>query len=245
MIASFDGPNAKAGRARQYLNDLDDSCRALRDLNLYEITNESDSQTGEYVYRFAKVPLIPDDLSLLMGDALYNSRACLDHLLWQLVLANNQTPSPRNEFPIFIDPAKYGAEKRNKIRGVSNAVEAVIDGLQPCNGGYEGLWFLQVLGNVDKHRHLLTYRRATFTIDLMTYESSFPRMRVVVAPIEEGAEFLRTKEKVDMQVKPRIEVLFTNAPPVVRPDRLPVPNIFGLIHIAIDDAFLKLRPHLP
>src|SRR5262249_51464823 len=58
--------------------------------------------------RYRQTP--PDRLFMLIGDVLHNLRSALDHLAWSLAgtLADRNT-----EFPIFVDPARFGARDGN------------------------------------------------------------------------------------------------------------------------------------
>ena len=53
-------------------------------------------------------------------------RASLDHLVWQLVVANGQAPTNRNEFPIFVDLTRYNSEKNGRLNGVSDDAKTII-----------------------------------------------------------------------------------------------------------------------
>jgi hypothetical protein len=48
----------------------------------------------------------PLRLGVIVGDFLHNLRCVLDHLVWQLVLSNGQTPSVRNQFPTHPRPTR-------------------------------------------------------------------------------------------------------------------------------------------
>ena len=63
------------------------------------IVAESDPNTGDQVFKFRVRAPIPVDLSLVIGDAVHNLRSALDHLAWQLVLANGQTPTTQTAYP--------------------------------------------------------------------------------------------------------------------------------------------------
>ena len=164
-MASLDGPLIKFNRAGEHVETLDQQLVPLQDLKSYVIASDVDNETGEQIRRFEYVPPMPVGMEVLIGEMLYNFRCSLDHLVWQLVLSEGNTPNNRNEFPIFKDPVRYEAEKTGKLRGVSNAIIGIVDKLQPCNSTgiddyWKPLWDLQVLNNADKHRHLLLTRRA-------------------------------------------------------------------------------------
>lgn len=78
-----------------------------------------------YVDEVAEVPLT---FSAIIGDVLYDLRSALDHLAWQLVIANGGTPNRDTAFPIYSSPA--GREFRVKTAGMDPAACAFIEGRQ-------------------------------------------------------------------------------------------------------------------
>jgi hypothetical protein len=169
---SLDGPLAKTKRARMHLDSLNEVIKLhLDELNCHVI-KDTDTNTNEKVWRFDGEALptsVSTEISLLMGDALYNFRSALDHLVWQLVLVNNGTPDEknRNAYPIF-NPEDKNPEKKwdspkakDGLKGVSTEAQAIIKSLQPRRGedhslwqGDFALWQLERLCNIDKHRNL-------------------------------------------------------------------------------------------
>ncbi len=248
-MASLDSPRAKFDRAREQCNALSRDLSTLYDLKFYTITKEVDNATGNQIYSFTNVPPIPDDLSLRIGEMLYNFRCSLDHLVWQLVLSEGNTPTIRNEFPIFIDVGKYEAEKGNKLKGVSNAVVAIVDSLQPCystmtNDCWWYLWYLHELCNAEKHRHLLLTRQTLGRKLRLSWTSTkAPKARYLAVPVEVGAVFLILKPNMDVHGDPTIQILFSNTPSNVRAD-LPVESIISLISAAVYKVFERLSPHI-
>jgi hypothetical protein len=98
---------------------------------------------------------------LLAGEALYQLRSALDHLIHQLVILNGQaaklTTSRRHQFPIFDSAQGYGAKAARMIDGVSKDVADIIERAQPYKRTTRAprrdpLWILQDLNNTDKHR---------------------------------------------------------------------------------------------
>lgn len=107
----------------------------------------------------------PSFLGLIAGDALQNYRASLDHLAWQLVLANRKTPGRHTQFPIFHEPDKFATRGQSMMRGMSAPAKAVIRDEQPCFGTnpFRVKWMrgLEELGNIDKHRYVNLVLAAT------------------------------------------------------------------------------------
>jgi hypothetical protein len=133
-----------------------DTSRAARNREVREYDPQMHSRAvGLGIYEPPRV-----DWSLLVGDYLFNLRSALDHLAWQLVLANNAQPGQGTEFPIFKDPAAYKKRVARKTAGMQPLVVAVIESLQPYQPWESGafdhpLWRLHNLCNIDKHRTLL------------------------------------------------------------------------------------------
>lgn len=117
---------------------------------------------GSHTYDVhARIRELPpgDDWALLVGDSVHNFRSALDHVAWQLALLTTATPANRTQFPIFRDPARFGAEGLvRQARDIDAQHHPTIEGFQPFRA-QEGpdesaLWLLHELDNADKHRIL-------------------------------------------------------------------------------------------
>ena len=95
--------------------------------------------------------------AIAVGEIAYNLRSSLDHLVWQLVLSNGQTPNKRSEFPIFHSEDDYQTWGKSRMRGLTDNQMLMIEGLQPFRDATDigpHLWMLYTICNIDKHRHL-------------------------------------------------------------------------------------------
>ena len=73
-----------------------------------KVVHEIDEQAGEHRWVFKGDPLeVPPDFSHQVGGILYYFRSTLDHIVWQLVLANEKIPGTNNAFPIFLRATDY------------------------------------------------------------------------------------------------------------------------------------------
>lgn len=97
----------------------------------------------------------PPHWGIVLGDLIHNLRSALDHMIWQLVLANNRTPGRNNQFPIYShkpSPDAYGA----CVKGVADPAKAKIRKLQPYMRPQrpepEPLEIIGFLSNIDKHQ---------------------------------------------------------------------------------------------
>ena len=97
------------------------------------------------------------EYSIAVGEIAYNLRSALDHLIWQLVSANGESPNHRNEFPIFLDAGDYDKSVENRLRGLDDRQRSMIESFQPFQDNRSvgpHLWMLYTICNIDKHRYL-------------------------------------------------------------------------------------------
>jgi hypothetical protein len=121
---------------------------------------EKNDETGERRLCASVHLSPPPHLSLLIGDFLHNVRSALDHLAWKL--GGNPPPNEKaSEFPIFLSRKDFcgsagGRSGYEKTRGMEPRAQAIIEDVQPFNGGknpkLHPLWTLHQLSAEDKHR---------------------------------------------------------------------------------------------
>lgn len=159
--------------AKQCLQLLKDEVTTYVDANPNTFESKIEQQVGCNVVitttlRINREP--PPRIALIFGNFLYNARATLDHLVYQLSAVNTNDTRILNasEFPIFNSATLYGKSDRHerpdrssglwKIQGVDPSAQAIIERLQPyhCGKGYhfDPFWKLNELCNIDKHRRL-------------------------------------------------------------------------------------------
>ena len=165
----FTGAIAKIERAGSQIKklsvDAEDLCGKIRQSIVCETDTEADQK--RWTYR-GENPIVPISWSVRTGEILYNLRSALDHLVWQLVCANGQTPTTDNLFPIVDDTDAWERScRRGRLKGVSDSARQAIESLQPFNPWMvlptngrmrpfdaQSFRALRGLCNIDKHRHL-------------------------------------------------------------------------------------------
>ena len=167
------GIHAKIRRAEQQIqmisDEADEICKDVQQCIVREVHQDLDEQT--WVYRGPTLSA-PIEWSVIIGEILYNLRSALDHLVWQLVLANDQIPGRHNEFPITKDHEQWQRERSNLLKGVGQRHQAMIGYLQPFTGGINlpfdvsKLNALNDLSNIEKHRHLIVTVLASSVSDV-------------------------------------------------------------------------------
>lgn len=145
----------KLQRARKHLIDLRAAVEAFCESSPYKISAKPHAlaQIRHTTLYVESIRPLPPEIPLIIGDAIHNMRSCLDHLAWQLVLANGNTPDRYTYFPI-LDPAKDPAPavQAGLGKGMSDDAIALIRQLQPRASGRNELWQLHQVDIVDKHR---------------------------------------------------------------------------------------------
>jgi hypothetical protein len=151
----------KLQRADSHLERLKAQVEAFLERQRHVVLPHLDRKSGEivfWVHRPLEEP--PSEMYPVIGDALFNYRSALDHLMWALVIQSGGQPQPgATQFPIYDTREAFFHERRGGRRwaGVSTRIRAVLEREQPYYGGdsvKSGLLrLLDGLHNVDKHRH--------------------------------------------------------------------------------------------
>ena len=152
----LDGVRLKLTRAEEHLHILDDETARYLDGDFFQLVRD-DTAHGSVFHLWVKEQP-PARLSLLLGDCLHNLRSSLDHLAWQLVIANANSPDERTKFPVHLNRPSKDLFASSSVRGMSREAITIIEKLQPYQAGdranQTALWFVGQLSNHDKHRTL-------------------------------------------------------------------------------------------
>jgi hypothetical protein len=109
----------------------------------------------------------------VIGDIAQNLRSALDHVVWQLVLANGGTPKPGGggtQFPILAEETRHGSlAVRTVAGGVSPAALKIIEAAQPYSTAADRYGsapaIVHHISNTDKHREpAVVHRVITGTV---------------------------------------------------------------------------------
>jgi hypothetical protein len=97
--------------------------------------------------------LIPVSYPILVGETIYNLRASLDYLVYELAALDEGTKQIGTQFPIQDTQNDFRRRQSQYLRGVNDTHVTAIERLQPFNG-VEWTRRLRTISNPDKHRHL-------------------------------------------------------------------------------------------
>ncbi len=153
----FDNLYFKVERANSLLAALEQESSAFLAQN-YRVEGRLDQKRQKYHFVALGNPVLPPQLSILVGEIVYHLRTVLDHLVF--VLAGGQGNPTRLAFPICRKEGEFRlALKRGALKGAQESIIQLIERLQPYrtspNPEQATLYQLHNLNIVDKHRLLL------------------------------------------------------------------------------------------
>ncbi len=178
------GAYAKIARGREGLQSLEIEISTFCGFQRQRMKFE---HSLSYQYVLGDHEPVPIHYSIRIGEITYNLRSALDHVIWQLVRANDEEPDSRNAFPVTKCEGNYQEQTKHKLRGVDEDSQRLIRDFQPFSNGGVGapLLMLNSICNIDKHRHLnlvatnsstdLTQESPATTVDICFMDKELER----------------------------------------------------------------------
>ena len=147
---SLEGAYARVGRARQHLRNLKRQVTGLSRSTARPSVSVAAGTTGVF---WDVTNEIPSVIPILAGETIYNLRAALDYLVYELAFLDSEQMQEKTQFPIEDSPKQWRKHGR-RLQGLSNEHTEAVKGLQPFSG-CEWTAVLRDISNPDKHRHLV------------------------------------------------------------------------------------------
>lgn len=189
--------------------------------------------------------LIPPVFGILVGETIYNLRAALDYLVYELAILDSGQVQEGTQFPIEGTEGgwqlRMNGTKRRKVpdygcylRGVSPGHKACIKLLQPCCGCH---WtgILRDYSNPDKHK-TLTIVRATEILSVKPTTKG----PIILNPSIEGKTIL-----FDIRINPRGNAVDMNADisfQIAFDDRRPIIETLQILHSQVTQVLDQFEP---
>ncbi|MEN3326569.1 MAG: hypothetical protein V7638_1376 [Acidobacteriota bacterium] len=229
----------KIERAKKHIDDMNREIDAYLTSKPYVISSNEYSNPAfkrpYRVYYLQGVRPVPDLIRAIIGDVLFNVRAALDHLAYNLVavrgfvddkgIALTDQGIRDIGFPILdmntAEEYEASETRKRKVRGMSQVAREAIDHTKPYKAGNEALWRLHKLNNIDKHRLVITAASALHSVDIsphlqhffdtvqrgyFVFPNAFITPEDRVCPAEEGQ--IVYVDHVNPKVQDKIEVRF-------------------------------------
>ena len=235
MAHPLDGVRAKLERADEHLEILYGEVARFLYGKPYELVLEYDAENVTWIVHMRIHRDPPIRIATVAGDCIHNLRSALDHLVYALVEKAEGTPGKHTRFPLFLTETAWLSGHARNTEGLSPAMVAEIDALQPYHGSHKDghpvthpLWHLEQLWNWDKHNLLVPtvgsmegLRRVGYSPndDVGTWMSS--SYLEPGAPVEDGTELFRMRyadpgpnPEMEMHGDITFDVTLSSGPPV-------------------------------
>ncbi|MDP8983180.1 MAG: hypothetical protein M3O35_21605 [Acidobacteriota bacterium] len=106
-------------------------------------------------------PLTPG-MEEIVGDAINNLRAALDHAAYGIAVASGRVKPRHTYFPFAGTAAKFDVSARGLCKDVPDEIFTLFRALKPYKGGDDILWALNQIAIGDKHKLLTAMGSAVF-----------------------------------------------------------------------------------
>jgi hypothetical protein len=152
----FEGARLKVKRANKHIVDFNDVLNAFLNTDFYVFDIEADSNTGQSSLNFRLTKQPPEELALILGDALHNLRTALDLSYVELVIRLGKTPSEWTNFRIWENREKLiDTLGKGILQGADDIISLLADTVKSYAGGNALLEMLNSLDIADKHMLLI------------------------------------------------------------------------------------------
>ncbi len=175
-MASLNGCYAKLKQAKHHLSLLVSAQKRGFESGRFKLVSHEEPN-GDLVQSVSFPESEALKIGVRIGDVIHNSRSALDHLVWQLVLTDGNSPGYWTQFPIVDNANKFPLEhgRKRDLKGVSPEAFRYIKSVQPFYSGIDDpehpLLNLRDLSNRDKHR-IVTPVGHGFRVKSVSYRAS-------------------------------------------------------------------------
>ena len=155
----LDGAYERINRASEHLVDLKQRLNRIRDIYKNRIASQYYTELRRLSFqdRYQVVNVgtktIEPIISIVVGEIIYNLRAALDYLIYELGCFDSNRIVERTQFIIVDAPNDFLRESKRQLKGLNPNHIASIERLQPYNG-VAWLGVLRDISNPDKHSRL-------------------------------------------------------------------------------------------
>ncbi len=161
----LDGAYERVKRADEHLIDLDSRVDAISktigDSIVVYSEPKSHYEAGEVLGAFKiELPEVPHIVKILVGEIIYNLRAALDYLIYELARYDSGSIQYKTQFSIEDSKDIFWGRHKGNLKGLNGEHIAAIELLQPYNG-CDWTKLIRDLSDPDKHRQLTISKTST------------------------------------------------------------------------------------
>ncbi|MGC2493868.1 hypothetical protein [Candidatus Binatus sp.] len=206
------GFDAKLERADQHIVDFKKAEEVFLKKNPYAVIEYCELHSRDYVMEYRVFEECPDYIIAIIGDAIHNLRAALDHLTYKLEVVHGHTPDKNTQFIVYKNEAAFISQRHDREVRYGTRFADLIDETKPYLGGDEFLAALTLLDNIDKHRLLITTVASTTGVGTFGKDLAV-RDTILRLPkfgkVRTGEEFYRRSGgEADVQVRVAFSIAF-------------------------------------
>lgn len=159
ILSAIDGAELKVKRAYRHIDELKGVINSLREQGGkgFTVTNQLDGRT---IVSFSDLGELGRQIPLIIGDAIHNLRAPLDHIwmgLWRASQREGYGTFPFHEERGNLEDM---VKKSAVVLAFPNVGDIILNKIKPYKDGNELFWTITKLDKLDKHNLIIP----TFTI---------------------------------------------------------------------------------
>src|SRR6266568_4630919 len=114
----LDGARKRVERANKHLNEIASQIETYATSEANRIVVEHNDIRNEPNFILAPHGPLPDDIPLLIGECVYNFRAALDYLVFELSREDSGDPNPlRTQFPVYTNRDDFTDLRKARAKG--------------------------------------------------------------------------------------------------------------------------------
>lgn len=164
----FESSRLKIKRADQHINNLKILVSDFLKTDFYTLEANYKTHIQQVAYRVVRVDPLPENVPLVLGDAIHNLRSALEHFMWETVDRFGGTPPDlHTSFPIAMTEQQYrSAFAKREITLLRKEIKEFISDVQPYVTGDNTLWNLHQLDITDKHQLIIPVASAATSMGL-------------------------------------------------------------------------------
>jgi hypothetical protein len=157
----FASARLKIERANYHISDLERQFAAFVAEKPHRFSVQTHPNTGQLTIRVRFGKEVPTTYALIIGDAIHNLRASLDHAVWDIVGFDHGAQNRYLNFPTSNNGINFEAS----CNGIQTPSQWVKDAIKSTEAFIEGrgmdFYQLNALDNADKHSVITPVLRAT------------------------------------------------------------------------------------
>lgn len=158
MTKDFSHIEFKLCRVRRHTEEIAGILKDFLESQFFDFVLGGD-QTGRLTIHFGKVTPIPEEVSILVGEAAHHLRSALDHIAFNICQPITPQDEMKIQFPIVDRLSDFEKQiSQGRLKGADDHVIKLIEYIQPYNTRdrmrNDVLSELRDLNNLDKHRRL-------------------------------------------------------------------------------------------